>query len=136
MLKTIAMGTALALSAAFSPPALAGKDFYKKDLRHEHIKVAQLHGQTVSQDNLTFVVHGGTRDRQMGAYQIAQELDEEGKNVALIIGADSDKNPDTVMVEIYSKGATQYYVFAHNNLSMADYKKALRDQALKAYNDE
>ncbi len=54
----IATAGALALSVAFATPAMAGKDFFKKDCSAETTTICQLAGQRLSKDNLTFVVHG------------------------------------------------------------------------------
>jgi len=56
---TLALGATLALTTAFSAPAMAGSDFYQKDFRDKSTRIVQLAGQRLSADKLTFVVHGG-----------------------------------------------------------------------------
>jgi len=105
-----ALASVFALTAVFSFPAMAGKDFIKKDLSDRTTEVVQLVGEKLSFDNLAFVVHGGNRNLQMAAYRVAQCLDDEGIPIAFLLAPDHDKNEDSTHVDFYTKGGTQYGV--------------------------
>lgn len=125
--------TAAMMSAAF--PAMAGKDFIKEDLRNEKREVVQLLGQRLSDDKLTLVVYGGTRNLMMAPYNVAQRLDDEGIPVAFLLAPEHDDNEDTAHVDFYTKGATKYFVLGFSNGDMASFEQSLYEQAIKAYEE-
>ena len=135
--KTLAMGTALALSAAFAAPAMAGKDFVRQDLRGEETTVVELVGASLSKDKLTFVVHGGNKNLMMAAYRVAQRLDDENVPVAFLLAPDRDGSPITMHVDYYANGGTKYYVTAYDNdnISVEQTEADLYGQAMKAYTE-
>lgn len=112
---TLALGATLALSSAFATPAMAGKDFFKKDCTAETTTVCQLASEDLSADKLTFLVHGGNRNLQMAAYRVAQRLDDEGVPVAFLLAPDRDGLPQTMHVDFYGKGGTQYGASTYDN---------------------
>ena len=136
--KTLAIGTVLALSTAFATPAMAGKDFYKKDFSDKDTKIVQLAGQRLSHDYLTFVVHGGNRNLKMAAYRVAQRLDDEGVPVAFLLAPDEDNIDITMSVAFYTKGGTKYAYMAYDNNknTISGTEAGLYSQAKKAYNED
>ncbi|MBL4589725.1 MAG: hypothetical protein JKY11_06585 [Alphaproteobacteria bacterium] len=136
--KRIALGTALALTTAFSTPAMAGKDFVKQDLSDRSTELVQIVGQRLSANKLTFVVHGGNKNLQMAAYRVAQRLDEEGVPIAFLLAPDRDGMPQTMHVDYYAKGGTKYFVTAYDNknITIATTEANLYSQAKKAYNED
>ncbi len=131
----IATAGALALSVAFATPAMAGKEFVKQDLRGETTEVVQLLGQRLSDDKLTFVVHGGNRDLMMAPYRVAQRLDDQGVPVAFLLAPEHDNNLDTTHVDFYSNGGTKYFVIGFSNGDMVSFEQSLYEQAMKAYQE-
>ncbi len=132
---TLAVG-ALALSVAFATPAMAGKDFIKKDLSERSTRVVQMVGQELSKDKLTFVVHGGNRNLQMAAYRVAQRLDDENIPVAFLLAPEHDNNINTSHVDFYTKGGTKYYSIGSTNSDIGEYEDGMYGQAMKALNDD
>ena len=135
--KKLAVG-ALMLSTAFAMPAMAGKDFIKKDLRAETTKVAELVGSSLSAENLTFVVHGGNKTLMMAAYRVAQRLDDEGVPIAFLLAPDEDNIDITMSVAFYTKGGYKYSVNTYDNehITIAETETALYRQARKAYDED
>ena len=136
--KKIALGTALVLTTAFSTPAMAGTDFYKKDFRDKDTELVQLAGQRLSIDKLTFVVHGGNSALMGAAYRVAQRLDDEGVPVAFLLAPDRDNIDITMSVSFYTKGGTKYAFMAYDNdkNTMSQNEEGLYRQARKAYNED
>ncbi len=136
--KTLAMGTVLALSTAFATPAMAGKDFYKKDFSDKDTKIVQLAGQRLSYDHLTFVVHGGNRNLKMAAYRVAQRLDDEGIPIAFLLAPDRDNIDITMSVAFYTKGGYKYAYMAYDNhkSTISETESGLYNQAKKAYEED
>lgn len=118
-----------------SMPAMAGKDFLKKDYRTETTEVVQLLGQDLSHDKLTFVVHGGENVSLLAAYRVAQRLDDEGVPIAFLLAPDHDGWPESSYVQFYTKGGTQYGTIAAvgEGGDTTDFEQKMYDQALKAY---
>ena len=135
--KKLAVG-ALMLSTAFAMPAMAGKDFFKKDCTDQSTTVCQLASEKLSKDKLTFLVHGGNRNLQMAAYRVAQRLDEEGVPVAFLLAPDEDNIDITMSVAFYTKGGTKYAFMAYDNHknTIAQNEEGLYLQARKAYNED
>ncbi len=134
----IATAGALALSVAFATPAMAGKDFFKKDCSAETTLTCQLAGEELSEDKLTFVVHGGNRKLQMAAYRVAQRLDDENIPVAFLLAPDEDNIENTMSVAFYAKGGTQYSVTAFDNdkITIERTEADLYGQAMNAVRDD
>jgi len=137
VLRKLAVGI-LMLSATFAIPAMAGKDFIKKDLRDRDTEVVQLLGEKLSSDKLTFVVHGGNSNLMGAAYRVAQRLDEEGVPVAFLLAPDRDNIDITMSVEFYTKGGTKYSVGTYDNHknTIAKTELDLYSQARKAYEED
>jgi len=133
---TYAIGAVMALSSAFSAPAMAGSDFLKKDLRDRSTELAQVVGQRLSADKLTFVVHGGNKKLMGAAYHVAQRLDEEGVPVAFLLAPDHDNNLKTSHVDFYSKGGTQYGTIGFSNGDMKSFENSMYKQAMNAVRDD
>lgn len=135
--KNFAVGAALVLTTAFSTTAMAGDDFYKKDFRDKETRLVQLAGERLSQDKLTFVVHGGNSNLMGAAYRAAQRLDDEGIPVAFLLAPDRDNIDITMSVAFYTNGGTKYSVMAYDNdkNSIAKNESTLYEQAMNAYND-
>ena len=136
--KIFLAGIALILSTAFATPAMAGKDFIKKDLRDRDTEVVQLIGEELSADKLVFVVHGGNSNLMGVAYRIAQRLDDEGLPVALLLAPDRDNIDITMSVAFYTKGGTKYAFMAYDNHknTIAQNEEGLYHQAKKAYEED
>ena len=119
-------------------PAMAGKDFYKKDCTDQSTTVCQLASETLSKDKLTFLVHGGNRKLQMAAYRVAQRLDDEGVPVAFLLAPDRDNIDITMSVAFYTKGGTKYAFMAYDNHknTIAQNEEGLYRQAKKAYEED
>lgn len=135
--KKLAVGatlTAAMLGAA--APAMAGKDFIKKDLRDRETRIVQLVGQELSHDNLTIVVHGGNKTLMMRVYEAAQRLDDAGYSVAFLLAPDRDSDPETASVEIYTDGYTKYYSMLYDNDRTTSEQtiQGLYEHSLVAYN--
>ncbi len=124
--------TALAFMLGVSP-AMAGKDFFKKDCRAKTTEFCQIAGQRLSHDKLTFVVHGGERKLQRIAYEVAQRLDDEGVPVAFLLAPDHDEDLTSTVVEFYTQGGTKYnsMIFSENNMDSV--KQNMYVHAMKAY---
>ena len=136
LFKKTAIGLSLtAAMMSVALPAMAGKDFIKEDLRTETREVVQLLGQRLSDDKLTLVVYGGTRNLMMAPYNVAQRLDDEGIPVAFLLAPEHDDNIDTAHVDFYTKGSTKYGLLAFSNGDMASFEQSLYEQAMKAYEE-
>ena len=137
VLRRLTVGI-LMLSTTFAMPAMAGKDFIKKDLSDRSTELVQIVGQRLSADKLTFVVHGGNKNLQMAAYRVAQRLDEEGVPVAFLLAPDRDGLLQTMHVDYYSKGGTKYGLTAYDNenIAIATTEENLYNQARKAYEED
>ena len=131
-------GTALIFGMAFTMPAMAGKDFIKKDLSDRSTELVQIVGQRLSADKLTFVVHGGNKNLQMAAYRVAQRLDDEGVPVAFLLAPDEDNIDITMSVAFYTKGGTKYAFMAYDNdkNTIVQNEEGLYRQARKAYEED
>jgi len=136
MFQRYTLISTLALTTAFSFPAMAGKDFIKKDLSDRSKEVVQVVGQRLSKNNLTFVVYGGNRELQMAAYRVAQRLDDEGIPIAFLLAPDHDKNEDSTHVDFYTKGGTQYGVIGFSNGDMKSFENSMHELAMKAVRDD
>ena len=118
-----------------SIPAMAGKDFLKKDYRTETTEVVQLLGQDLSHDKLTFVVHGGENVLLLAAYRVAQRLDDEGVPVAFLLAPDHDGVSGTSYVDFYTKGGTKYGALGVGGGDTSDFEQGLYEQAIAAYRE-
>lgn len=136
--QTLALGATLALTTAFSTPAMAGKDFFKKDLREETTKVVELVGSSLSKDKLTFVVHGGNKKLMNAAFRTAMRLDDEGIPVAFLLAPDRDGLPQTMHIDFYGKGGTRYGATAYDNdkNTVSGNESIIYDQAMKAVSED
>lgn len=116
-------------------PAVAGKDFIKKDMRSDTTELAQAVGSKLSDDRLVFVVHGGNKKLMMAAYRIAQRLDEEGIPVAFLLAPDRDTIDISMHVDYWTSGWTKFGLSAYDNdkNTIENTEKGLYEQAIKAY---
>ncbi len=125
--SVLAVAGAVATVAA---PAYAGKDFVKKDLQHETVENVHVISQVASENSVTFSVFGGLKGQQIAVYEVAQQLDEEGKAVSLILGPDRDDKEQTVTVYIFADGQEKELIYGiQNNNDYSEFKNKLYDAA-------
>ncbi len=131
----ILKGVFLLVLLVVNSPAMAGKEFIKKDMRAETTELAQAVGAKLSDDRLVFVVHGGNKKLMMAAYRIAQRLDDEGIPVAFLLAPDRDTIDITMHVDYWTSGWTKFGLSAYDNdkNTLENTEKGLYEQAKKAY---
>ncbi|MDM3871795.1 hypothetical protein QSV34_10575 [Porticoccus sp. W117] len=132
LFKNVVFGLLMIIVAV---PAMAGKDFIKKDMREKTTEFVQAVGARLSEDKLTFVVHGGNKKMMMAAYRVAQRLDDEGIPVAFLLSPDRDNIDITMYVDYWAKGSSKYWVAAYDNdkNTIEETEQGLYDQAVAAY---
>ena len=116
-------------------PAMAGKDFIKKDMRSDTTELAQAVGAKLSEERLVFVVHGGNKNLMMAAYRVAQRIDDEGIPVAFLLAPDRDTIDITMHVDYWTSGWSKFGLSAYDNdkNTIEGTEKGLYEQAKKAY---
>lgn len=116
-------------------PALAGKDFIKKDMRNDTTDLVQAVGAKLSEERLVFVVHGGNKKLMMAAYRVAQRLDDEGIPVAFLLAPDRDTIDITMHVDYWTSGWSKFGLSAYDNdkNTIEGTEAGLYEQAKKAY---